>query len=93
MVQKGCHGGLGPMSLTFVTFWQIFRLAPLALGSFWLSWPLGALKAASWKRIIVLGAFYLFLVWGGDAPNPFRDIPFYSMSLHSAGLRPGKTKP
>ena len=33
----------------------------------------------------------LFLIWGGDAPNPFRDIPFYSMSLHSAGL-PGRVK-
>jgi hypothetical protein len=33
----------------------------------------------------------IFLVWGGDAPNPFRGIPFYSMSLHSAGL-PGRVK-
>jgi hypothetical protein len=33
----------------------------------------------------------IFLVWGGDAPNPFRNIPFYSISLHSAGL-PGRVK-
>jgi hypothetical protein len=54
-------------------------------------WAHRASKVANWKRIIVLEAFSFFLVWGGDAPNPFRDIPFYSMSLHSAGL-PGRVK-
>ena len=32
-----------------------------------------------------------FLVWGGDAPNPFRGIPFHFIPLHSAGL-PGRVK-
>jgi len=33
----------------------------------------------------------IFLVWGGDAPNPFRGIPFHFIPLHSAGL-PGRVK-